>query len=135
MKKESFVIDCSAITKWFLVEEHSESALYFLQKTEKREINLYAPRIILIEFANVMAKQARIKSVPDEKCIKYLTTFLEMCKSKIINIINQEIFILEILDLSIKNKISYFDAEYLYLSKKLKYDLITFDKYLKKAAN
>lgn len=135
MGKENFVVDCSTIIKWFLIEEDSESALYFLQKSEKRELDLYAPKIIFIEFANVMAKQVRIKSVPEEKCIKYLITFLEMCKNKIVKIINQEISILEILDLSIKRKTSYYDAEYLYLSEKLKCELITFDNRLKKAAN
>ena len=135
MDKGSLVIDCSLIVKWFCIEDHSDFALSFLKEAEGGTIKLFAPSIILIEFANVLRKQGRLKSITNEKCINFLIKFIEICKAKIIHLINQEEFILEIFDLASQNNLSYYDGEYLYLAKMLKVDLITFDKNLKKAFN
>ena len=56
-------------------------------------------------------------------------------KEKIVNIISLSNEKIEILSLAVKHKLSYFDAEYLYLSNKLKFDLITYYQQLQWVAN
>ena len=52
-----------------------------------------------------------------------------------LNIISLDVYRNEVLDLALDNKLSYFDAEYLFLSKKLQLDLITYDQQLKRIAS
>lgn len=132
--RASYVIDCSAVVKWFLIEEENAgNAVRFLEKATEREFLLFAPSILIIEFANVLSKCNKSKLMKIDKCKKHFNVFINyICNEKIINLISLQNNIDEILSLALVERISYFDAEYLYLSKKLKIDLITYDRQLKR---
>ena len=130
--KPAYVIDCNLIVKLFIPEKDSEIASKLLKKAINKEINLYSPAIILIEFANVLTRYYRKNLLTENECIKVFITFTKITKEKIVNIISLSTEKTEILSLAVKHKLSYFDAEYLYLSNKLKFDLITYDQQLKR---
>lgn len=132
---ESFVVDCNVVVKWYFLEEHSESTKYLLESAVKKEIELYTPGVIIYEFANVLTKYNRQKIFSTSEFKDYYDAFIESCEMGIITIIPLDNERNNVLDLAFLKKISYYDAEYLYLAKKLKLSLITFDKHLKKIAN
>ena len=130
---ESYVIDCNVVIKWFrLKEEHSEQTLFLFEKAAKREVILYSPAIIATEFLNVLTKLHKRYSISIIEINKYFESFQKSCNQRIVNLICQDDNRDEILNLALAEKLSYYDAEYLYLSKKLKLELITYDKYLRK---
>lgn len=51
----SYVLDASVVVKWFIPEEHSESAL----KLKAKESRFYAPSFLTLEIGNVLAKKRR----------------------------------------------------------------------------
>ena len=133
---DSFVVDCNVIVKCFILEEEASSeAVNLLEKASRNEVILYAPGLIIVEFLNVLTKYNRLKTFETKESKKYFSVFLEDIEKKIINIYSLRNERNDVLDLALLEKISYFDAEYLYLSKKLKFELITYDKGLKKIAN
>ena len=66
MKK--LVVDASVAAKWFLPEEHSESALQLLQ--EGRE--LLVPDLIWAEVGNTLWKRRQKNEIPDEDARRIL---------------------------------------------------------------
>ena len=136
ISESSWIIDCNVVIKWFLIkEEDSSNALTLLQRAKDREIFLFAPAMILIEFGNVLTKHNKYNPTFKTNFIRYYQTFTGICDTKVLNLIPLENERQNVLDLALDEKISYFDAEYLYLSRKLKFELITYDKGLKKIAN
>lgn len=127
-----YVIDCNVIVKWFIPEKDSEIITKLLEKATNKEINLYSTTIVVIEFANVLARYYRKSLLTESECIRSFTTLIKMIKEKTINIISLNSEQIGVLSLALESKISYYDAEYLYLSKKLNADLITYDKHLSK---
>ena len=79
---------------------------------------------------NVLTKYNRAKLLNNDKCKKHYEVFIKTCNQKILNLIPLENNREEILNLALDKKLSYYDAEYLYLSRKLNIDLITYDRYL-----
>ena len=51
----SYVLDASVVVKWFIPEEHSESAL----KLREMDGRFYAPSFLTLEIGNVLAKKRR----------------------------------------------------------------------------
>ena len=136
MTRNSYIIDCNVVVKWYLEgEEHSNEASDLLNKASKQQIELYSPEILIIEFANVLSKYNKLKLLGATECKKYFKAFTEIYKQEVLNIISLDSSRSEVLDLALDNKLSYFDAEYLYLSKTLQFDLITYDQQLKRIAN
>jgi len=136
LSESSYIIDCNVAIKWFLIkEEDSNSALILLQRAKEREIVLFAPGIILIEFGNVLTKHNRHNPTFKNDLTRYYQTFIALCNKKVLNLILLENEKQNILNLAFEEKISYFDAEYLYLAQELKINLITYDKHLSKITN
>lgn len=52
--KGGFILDSSAIIKWFSVEEDTEKALVFREKQINGEIELVEPDLLLYEVANAL---------------------------------------------------------------------------------
>ena len=48
------LLDTSVVVKWFVPEEDSEKALSLRHAQENREIQLYAPEVLLMELANAL---------------------------------------------------------------------------------
>lgn len=129
---DSYVIDCNIIAKWFIEENDSDKALNFLERAIKNEIILYAPDLIENEFLNVLTKYNKLKTLTDKDCKKYFEAFNQLCNQQVVRIIPLNSYKNEIMNLALLQKTSYYDAEYLFLAKKLGFELITFDKYLSK---
>lgn len=134
LKNQKQVVDCSLVTKWYFKEQYADAALLVLERAKEKKIFLYSPEIILIEFANVLTKKNKTKTLSNNECLQSYASFLDTCSLKILNIISLNEHRIEVLDLALTEKLSYFDAEYLYLSKKLGIGLMTYDHYLKKIA-
>ncbi len=135
LNKNSFIIDCNVVIKWFLLEEDNREYAYsFLERSRKNEIILYSPSIIMIEFANVLLKYFRLNILNKADCIEHYLYFTTLCEDKILNLMSLSDFVQEIITLGLKYKLSYYDAEYLYLSNQLNCKLITFDKQLAKVS-
>lgn len=132
---KSYVVDCNVIVKWFLPEEYSTEALAVLEQATKDTHCLYAPIIIVNEFAGVLSKYNKLGLLKSEECKKYFNEFTQIINRNILNLTSSNSSHKEVLELALKEKILYNDAEYLFLSKKLNLKLITYDKYLKRLAN
>jgi predicted nucleic acid-binding protein len=48
------LLDTSVVVKWFVPEEDSEKALSLRRAQEDRELQLYAPEVLLMELANAL---------------------------------------------------------------------------------
>lgn len=132
---KSYVVDCNVIVKWFLAEEHSEKALLLLESAATSKVILYAPEIIRYEFTGVLTKYNKLKFLTSQECKKYFNELSKIIDQNILKLASLNNNLEEVFDLAIKETILYNDAEYLYLSKKLNADLITYDKHLSKIAN
>lgn len=131
----AYVIDCNVIVKWFIPEKDSDIISKLLEKATNKEIDLYAPTIILIEFVNVLTRHHGKSLLTENECTRAFIALTKIIKERVINTISLSTEQVEVLSLALESKLNYYDAEYLYLSRKLKLELITYDKDLKKVAN
>jgi len=132
MASKEYVIDCNVLVKWFFEEKDSSKAELFYKEAKNGKLKLHSPNILELEFLGVLTKLGRSKDIENRFLENYFDYFIELCENKIINLVSLKNKRNEILKMSLANKIRYFDAEYLYLSKMLNIELITFDKDLKK---
>jgi predicted nucleic acid-binding protein len=58
-----FVIDCSVVAKWVLLEAHREASLRIYERYASGEIKLIAPDLLLAEFASLLSKRSRRKQM------------------------------------------------------------------------
>ena len=56
-------VDASIVVKWFVAEPMCDEARLLLA----RRIDLHAPDLVLVEFANTIWKKARREEIPDVK--------------------------------------------------------------------
>ena len=129
---KTYVIDCNVIIKWFFNEEDSSQVDSLYDRAKSREIELFAPSILELEFLGILTKLRRSKNMKRSILENSFSYFLDVCQDKIINLVSMANRRREVFLMSLDNNINYFDAEYLYLSKILNAELITFDKNLKK---
>jgi len=129
-EKPKVVIDASIAAKWIIPGEPWEAQARSLkEKIASREIEAYAPSLLLYEVASVI-----LKSV--SKGILKLNDGIEAIK--ILGHLGLNIQITswndlaEILPIAAATKLTVYDAAYLHLSKKMKAELITADIELKK---
>ena len=132
MALKGCVIDCNVLIKWFFEEKDSNEAEFFYKEAKDGKIKLYSPSIVELEFLGVLTRLGRSKNIENRYLENYFDYFIELCENKMINLVSLKNKRNEILKMSLERKIRYFDAEYLYLSKMLDIELITFDKDLKK---
>ena len=133
MENKSYVIDCNFVLKWFFSsEKDSDICTDFLLEAKNKKIRLYSPDLIFAEFSNVLTKYYRKGDLSFSECLIYNKDFLGLCNENTPRVIGLSNFRNEILDLALSKKTSYYDGEYLYLSKMLNTELLTFDKELKK---
>lgn len=132
----SYVIDCNVVIKWFIKKENEvDDAIVFLEKARENKLKLYSPKIMLVEFANVMTKYRSLGILSKKECLDFFRDVLSISNQSLLTLVPLGNYTEEILNMAIEEKISYYDAEYLYLSRKLNFSLITFDKKLMKVAS
>ena len=123
------ILDNSVIIKWYLQfreEEHVDIALKLKHLYDIGEINLHSPAILNYEIGNVFSTAVRSNKLD----INVAKEFLNLFNSYGIIFYDLKEIYLDILDISIKYNLSFYDASYVTLSQFLKYDFITADKRL-----
>lgn len=60
---ERFVLDCSVAAKWVFPEPDRAAALWLFDRYEAGEVLLIAPDLLLVEFANLLARRNRQKQI------------------------------------------------------------------------
>lgn len=125
----NLILDNSIIVKWYLQfrkEEHLDIALKLKHLYDTGQINLHSPAILNYEIGNVFSIAVRLKKLDVNVAKESLSLFNDY---GIIFYDLKEIY-LDILNISIKYNLSFYDASYVTLSQFLKYDFITADKKL-----
>ncbi|MHB8362823.1 MAG: type II toxin-antitoxin system VapC family toxin [Patescibacteria group bacterium] len=125
----NLILDNSIIVKWYLQfpkEEHVDVALTLKHLYDTGQINLHSPAILNYEIGNVFSTAVRLNKLDINVAKESLSLF---SNHGIIFYDLKEIY-LDILGVSIKYNLSFYDASYVTLSQFLKYDFITADKKL-----
>jgi predicted nucleic acid-binding protein len=119
---EAALLDTSVVVKWFVPEEGSEKALSLRQAQEDRELQLYAPEVLLMELANALRYSSEFST---REIVEAVETPFEM------NILLIP-FSLEALNsavsLSQEHDLAVYDAYFFALARALEMPLITADR-------
>ena len=115
------LLDTSVVVKWFVPEEDSEKALSLRRAQEDRELQLYAPEVLLMELANALRYSSEFSA---REIIEALETPFEL------NILLIP-FSLDALNLAVtfclEHDLSVYDAYFLALAQAMEIPLITAD--------
>ena len=121
-----FIIDTSIVIKWVSSDREAdvEAALELLRLLKKGEILLSAPSLLLIELINTLCWKHKLGN-EELAAVVYRVTesginFVDLLKDDLP----------EVLDLVLENKITSYDAVFLYHAVKAKAKLISADKQL-----
>ena len=120
-----YTLDSSFILAFLLPDERSEKVLKTFKEYENRKIRFISSSILPLEVVNGL-KYAIGKRISREDAVKLLYDFLNIT----IDLIDHNLE--EVLNFSLKNSISVYDASYLYLAKSQKAPFLTLDKALQK---
>ncbi len=116
------LLDTSVVVKWFVPEEGSEKALSMRHAQEDRELQLYAPEVLLMELANALRYSSEFSA-------REITEALETPFELNILLIP---FSLDALDLavtlSMDHDLAVYDAYFLALAQAMEIPLITADR-------
>jgi len=119
MKTKRIVVDTSYVLSWLLPDEKSP-------KSTKEQ--LVAPELLVYEVINALKTSVRRKRITDDIAKQLLHEF-ESWNVQYFKIDNESV-----LNLAITEELSGYDASYVYLAKKIKCKLLTWDKKLRKLA-
>jgi len=119
MKTKRIVVDTSYVLSWLLPDEKSP-------KSTKEQ--LVAPELLVYEVINALKTSVRRKRIADDIAKQLLHEF-ESWNVQYFKIDNESV-----LNLAITEGLSGYDASYVYLAKKMKCKLLTWDKKLRKLA-
>ena len=116
------LLDTSVVVKWFVPEEDSGKALSLRHAQEDRELQLYAPEVLLMELANALRYSSEFSA---GEIIEALETPFEL------NILLIP-FSLDALNLavtfSMEHDLAVYDAYFLALAQAMEIPLITADR-------
>jgi predicted nucleic acid-binding protein len=125
MERQKKVVDASVIAKWFLNEPDSKNALEFRDKHISEEILIIVPDLLFIEVLNALRYKGN-----DEKALGEVNSSLWEMQ---LHIERTNPFLLEqAINLSVKHKLSIYDAVYAALAQLHGCQLVTADKELGK---
>ena len=127
---ETYVLDCSIAAKWLLPEPGTEAALILLDRYQSGDIDLIAPDLLLTEFASLLAKRNRRRSISAEQArsaLDWLTRFAP-------RLFETKPLLSRALDLSLQNQLSLWDCVYLTLARENNCPFLTADRRLMRAA-
>jgi predicted nucleic acid-binding protein len=118
------LLDTSVVVKWFVPEEDSEKALSLRRAHVDRELQLYAPEVLLMELANALRYSSEFSA---GEIIEALETPFEL------NILLVP-FSLDALNLAVtlgmEHDLAVYDAYFLALAQAMEIPLITADRRL-----
>ncbi len=117
------VLDASVIAKWFLEEENSKKAIYYLDSHLKNKERICVPSLLLYELSNVF-----ISKKFNEKDIIKAFKSLQDCNLEVIHFYFDDIKRVTLL--AKRTNITTYDATYLELALRFNCPFITADKKL-----
>lgn len=117
MKTKEFVLDASYAISWLMPDEKSPKLIHD---------RLIAPELLVFEVINALKTCVRNKRITADIAQQLLREF-ESWDISYFKIENKSV-----LKLAVELELSGYDASYLYLAKKMKCELLTWDKKLKK---
>lgn len=124
------VIDSSFLISLLLPDEMFETKfIKYIRGFKKDKIIFKTCNLLKYEIGNCLKSSVIRKRISNKQALEIYKAFEEM------QIDYQDTDNVEVLDLSIKNNLSFYDASYLYLAKVNKCELLTLDKKLAEIAN
>jgi len=116
------LLDTSVVVKWFVPEEDSERALSLRSAQEERQLQLYAPEVLLMELANALRYSSEFSTgeiagaleTPFELNMLLIPFSLDALNSAVA--------------LSLEHSMAVYDAYFLALAQALEMPLITADR-------
>ncbi len=129
--EDKFVIDASVAVKWFIPEEYSDIALKILESFSRRELLLYEPNSMKLEFSNAIRKYYVKGIIKKEIMFEILN---EMRRIPISFIAIDWEKVIKAAKIALKENLTVYDAYYLVISDEYKIPVITADdKFIKSA--
>lgn len=123
------VLDCSVLLKWFFDEPGTPAALQIRDRIVAREIEAWAPALVLAEFANIVWHKTERREVDEATARAHVEDFLQLPLLRMA----LEQLTLPALRLAHTWHISVYDACYMALAHHLRAPLITADRQLAKS--
>ncbi|MBI2344120.1 MAG: type II toxin-antitoxin system VapC family toxin [Deltaproteobacteria bacterium] len=120
------VLDCSVLLKWFFEESGTVSALHIRDRVIAREIEMWAPALVLAEFTNIVWHKTERLEIDETTACAHVEDFLQLpllCMAL-------EQLALPALRLAHTWHITVYDACYMALADHLSAPLITADRRL-----
>lgn len=122
----SLVIDASVAVKWFVPEAGSTEARALLDRSERWEVALLAPELVLIETAHVLRGRVR----QGEVTVTEARTALDRLFFTFSRIVPDEALVKAALGISFDLPVSVYDALYVALANRDDAELVTADRRL-----
>lgn len=120
----NYVLDASAILKWFLKEKDTNKAIAFKESFVKGEIDLIEPDLLLYEFVNGLRYQKNIAQRDIEEAVEGLFDLG-------LSFVTPKLSLLKMANLfALKNDITVYDACYIVLAKETNCQFVTADEKL-----
>ena len=124
--KQVYVIDASFLLAYLLPDEEVNSVQSFFDRYKQQNIELLAPNLLPFEILNGLKANILQRRLDYETAIGLAKRFLKLP----INF--QEVNFLKTFELVSSNKLTFYDASYLYLSQAQNAPLLTLDKKLQR---
>lgn len=127
-----YIIDASVAARFLLFEDLSDKAEYVLEDFMDGKIELVAPELLIYEVGNTLWRAFKQGFISLQDARERISYFLRL-KLNIIKLGKEDYE--EVLDWSIKNDVTYYDATYLMVTKKVGGILLSADNILYEKAN
>ena len=106
---ETFVVDCSVAAKWVLPEPGRAGALAWFERYASGEVSLIAPDLLLAEFASLVGKRSRRKSMSAQQAHRAFALITKYAP----RLFDMRPYLSRALDLSLRHQLSLWDCVYL----------------------
>ncbi|MGI9049196.1 MAG: type II toxin-antitoxin system VapC family toxin [Rubrobacteraceae bacterium] len=116
------LLDTFVIVKWFVPEEDSERALNLRRAQEGRELQLYAPEVLLMELANALRYSSEFSTSEIAGALETPFELNMLLMPFSLSALNSAV------TLSLEHDLAVYDAYFLALAQALEIPLITADR-------
>lgn len=123
---KAYVIDASYLLAFLLPDEKNGERELFFDAVYTGEVELYAPELIIYEVGNALTMAINRKRILQSSAEDLIFGFLKL------NIHFRPIEEIEVLNLSLAKKTTYYDGSYLWMCANLDIPLVSLDGKLKR---
>ena len=119
---DTIIIDTSALMSFLMPDEkHSKEIQNIFDELAVYNVEVIAPQLLLYEVGNTLKTGILRKRINKKQANFIAERFLEL------GIDFYEVEVQKVLNISVKYDLSFYDASYVYLARKMKADLLSFD--------